>query len=170
METPKATNILNEILRKISLLTQEDELAQGIEPEEADVEVVDEEVVEEPKEEAQKEEAQQEVELEEDAATEEVEAEETELMEGYVKEERFEEEMSKMRSMIEAMKKMIDEEMGYVKKEKEMLSAKVEELSAEPATEAITHAPDQEEKQVIRYASNRPANTLDKVFQTIAKK
>ena len=31
MESTKATSLLNEILQKLSLLTKEDELAQGIE-------------------------------------------------------------------------------------------------------------------------------------------
>jgi small-conductance mechanosensitive channel len=176
METPKSTSILNEIMEKLSLIVKEDELAQGIQEDVVaeEVELSEEEVaVEEPaeeqeaNEEAAPESTEEEVQLEEQP--EEEATEEVELMEGYVKEERFEQEISELKSMVNAMKKMIDEDMGYMKKEKEALSAQVEELSAEPAAEPIAHTPEvEEQRNVIRYAENRKANTLDRVFDKIS--
>ena len=96
MESPKATTILNEILQKLSKLTKEDELAQGIK-EEAVAENLSEQVKEdnqEAKQELSEEVTQEateesaEAELSEEST--EVEAEETQLMEGYVKKEEFE--------------------------------------------------------------------------------
>lgn len=168
MNTPKATSILNEILQKLSLLTAEDELAQGIE----DTEVVAEELsaveeeateVEEPAVEEPSEE------LSEEAP---VEAEETQLMEGYVKEEVFESKIQALEAKMAEMAKMIDEEMGSYRKEKEMMSAQIEKLSAEPATEAIEHSPEAatEKKPLYTYGTQRQQNTLDRVFNRLTNK
>ena len=169
MNTPKATSILNEILQKLSLLTAEDELAQGIE----DTEVVAEELSAVEEEATEVEEAPAVEEPSEELSEEAVEAEETQLMEGYVKEEVFE---SKIQAEIEAkmaeMAKMIDEEMGSYRKEKEMMSAQIEKLSAEPATEAIEHSPEAatEKKPLYTYGTQRQQNTLDRVFNRLTNK
>ena len=100
MESPKATTILNEILQKLSKLTKEDELAQGIKEEEVVAENLSEQVKKDNQE--TKQELSEEVkETTEEVAEEElsnesteVEAEETELMEGFVKKEEFESKIS----------------------------------------------------------------------------
>ena len=169
----KATTILNEILEKLSVLTKEDELAQELssnkEVQEELVEAVS-ETAEEVKEET--------TELSEEVATfeevdasseEEVVEEETELKDGYVSEEKYVADMGAMKAEIEAIKKMIDEEMGYMKKEKEALAEQVKELSKEPAAEPIKHSPEEEAKPNLNlYAQNRPMTTADKVFQRIS--
>lgn len=162
-----ATTILNEILQKLSVLTKEDELAQElseVEVQEEAVEAVS-EATEEVKEEVLEEEVQAEL-----AETEEVEAEEeAELKEGYVSEEKYMADMSAMKAEIEAIKKMIDEEMGYMKKEKEALSEQVKELSKEPAAEPIKHSPEEESKPNLNlYAQNRALSTKDRVLQRIS--
>ena len=86
MESPKATTILNEILQKLSKLTKEDDLAQGIKEEEVVAENLSEQVKEDNQE--TKQELSEEVkETTEEVAEEElsnesteVEAEETQLM------------------------------------------------------------------------------------------
>jgi hypothetical protein len=168
----KATTILNEILEKLSVLTKEDELAQEL----SSNEEVQEELVEAVSETAE-EVKEETTELSEEVATEEVEAsseeevveEETELKDGYVSEEKYMADMGAMKAEIEAIKKMIDEEMGYMKKEKEALSEQVKELSKEPAAEPIKHSPEEEAKPNLNlYAQNRPMTTADKVFQRIS--
>lgn len=160
-----ATTILNEILQKLSVLTKEDELSQ-----EEVVEAVSEatqEVQEEVQETVQEELAETE---EVEAASDEVEAvEESELKEGYVSEEKYMADMSAMKAEIDAIKKMIDEEMGYMKKEKEALSEQVKELSKEPAAEPIKHSPEEESKPSLNlYAQSRTATTADRVLQRIS--
>lgn len=167
-----STTILNEILQKLSVLTKEDELAQELSEQEVQEEVV--ESVNEATEEVEEEttelsgEATEEVE-----AAEEVEPqEEEELAEGYVSEAKYLEDMSKLKAEIDAIKKMIDEEMGYMKKEKEALSEQVKELSKEPAAEAIKHNPEGEEKKKFNFAygQNKPQNTFDRVMARISNK
>jgi hypothetical protein len=169
MESTKATSLLNEIMQKLSLLTKEDELAQGIEEIEVQEEVVELEEQEQPAE-APEESQEEQEELSEEPveATEELE-EETELMAGYVKQEEFESKMEAMEAKLAAMAKMIDEEMGGYKKEKEMMSKQIEELSAEPAAEAIKHDPEAEtpEKKVFTYGGNRTKSTFDRVMERI---
>ncbi len=166
----KSTEILNEILQKLSLLTKEDELAQGI----ADTEVVAEELSSEEEEApAVEEEAPAEEEVSEELSEEPVEAEEeTQLMEGYVKQEDFESKIAAMEAKMAEMAKMIDEEMGGYRKEKEMMSAQIEKLSAEPAAEAIEHTPEAatEKKPVYNYGMQRSQNTLDRVFNRLTNK
>lgn len=168
----KSTTILNEILEKLSVLTKEDELAQEL----TSNEEVQEESIE-PVSEATEEVQEETTELSEEVSTEEVEAsseeevveEETDLKEGYVSEEKYMADMGAMKAEIEAIKKMIDEEMGYMKKEKEALSEQVKELSKEPAAEPIKHSPEEEAKPSLNlYAQNRPMSTADKVFQRIS--
>jgi len=160
-----ATTILNEILQKLSVLTKEDELSQ-----EEVVEAVS-EATEEVQEEVQETVQEELAETEEvEAASDEVEAvEEAELKEGYVSEEKYMADMSAMKAEIDAIKKMIDEEMGYMKKEKEALSEQVKELSKEPAAEPIKHSPEEESKPSLNlYAQSRTATTADRVLQRIS--
>lgn len=167
-----ATTILNEILQKLSVLTKEDELAQELSEVETQEEVV--EAVSEATEEVQEvqETVQEELaETEEvEAASEEVEAaEEAELKEGYVSEEKYMADMAAMKAEIDAIKKMIDEEMGYMKKEKEALSEQVKELSKEPAAAPIKHSPEEESKPSLNlYAQGRVTTTADRVLQRIS--
>ena len=168
MTTSKSTSILNEILQKLSLLTAEDELAQGIEETDVvaeELSAVEEEEAPAVEEEAASEEASEE--LSEEAP---VEAEEeTQLMEGYVKQEDFDSKMAAMEAKIAEMAKMIDEEMGGYKKEKEMMSAQIEKLSAEPAAEPIAHTPEAEttEKKLFTYGTERAKSTFDRVMERI---
>jgi len=170
----KATTVLNEILEKLSVLTKEDELAQELSQEEVQEEAVLSEL--DSVDETTKEVEEETTELSEEVATEEVEAsseeeveEETQLEKGYVSEEKYMADMGAMKAEIEAIKKMIDEEMGYMKKEKEALSEQVKDLSKEPAAEPIKHSPEEEAKPSLNlYAQNRPMSTADKVFQRIS--
>jgi hypothetical protein len=165
----KSTEILNEILQKLSLLTKEDELAQGIE----DTEVVAEELSSEVEEAPAVEEEATEEEVSEELSEEPVEAEEeTQLMEGYVKQEDFDSKIAAMEAKMAEMAKMIDDEMGSYKREKEMMSAQIEKLSAEPAAEAIEHTPEAatEKKPVYNYGMQRSQNTLDRVFNRLTNK
>lgn len=176
MESPKATTILNEILQKLSKLTKEDELAQGIKEEEVVAENLSEQVKEDNQE--TKQELSEEVkETTEEVAEEElsnesteVEAEETELMEGYVKKEEFDTKMASMESKLAALMKRVDDEMGYHDKEKKMMSEQIEKLSAEPAAETIKHSPETEVKKANDSLRNpnRPISTLDRVLSKIS--
>ena len=160
-----ATTILNEILQKLSVLTKEDELSQEevVEAVSEATEEVQEEVQETVQEELAETEGVQ-------AASDEVEAvEEAELKEGYVSEEKYMADMSAMKAEIDAIKKMIDEEMGYMRKEKEALSEQVKELSKEPAAQPIKHSPEEESKPSLNlYAQNRLTTTADKVLARIS--
>lgn len=116
----------------------------------------------------------------EEEVVEEETAEEVEEME-YVSKEEF-------ASALEEIKAMIDEiKAGYDKKEEEMSteveetveeetteSEEQEELKAElskPASTPLKHSPEKsaEQKQMVRFAKNRPHNVLDKVFQNLTK-
>jgi len=174
MESPKATTILNEILQKLSKLTKEDELAQGIK-EEVVAESLSEQVKEDNQEAKQelseevKQEASEESELSEEST--EVEAEETQLMEGYVKQEEFESKISSLESKMAELMKKVDEDLGYANRDKKMMSKQIEKLSAEPAAETIKHSPETEVKKanVSFINPNRPISTLDRVLERISK-
>jgi hypothetical protein len=60
--------------------------------------------------------------------------------------------------------------MSEVKKEKEMLSEQVKELSKEPAAEPIKHNPEGEEvkKFNFTYGQNKPQSTFDRVMARIS--
>jgi hypothetical protein len=170
-----STTILNEILQKLSTLSAEDEIKEQDVQEEV-VEAAS-EATEEVKEETTElsdEVAEAPVE-EVEASAEEVEAqEETEesLEAGYVSEEKYQQDMAALMAEIEAIKKKIDEEMGYMVKEKEALSEQVKELSKEPAAEAIKHNPEGEapKKFNFTYGQNKPQNTFDRVMARISNK
>ena len=164
----KSTEILNEILQKLSLLTKEDELAQGIE----ELDVVAEELSSEEEEAPAVEEEAPAEEASEELSEEAVEAEEeTQLMEGYVTEEAFASKIAEMEAKMAEMAKMLDEEMGYKQKSEE-LSSQLEKLSEEPAAEAINHTPEAatEKKPVYNFGMQRPQNTLDRVFNRLNNK
>jgi hypothetical protein len=172
----KATNILNDIMQKLSAITE----VESTEVE--NIEVQSEEVVETEKveevalseeiesvEEVVETELAEEDESEEEVAEEEEESEEVELMEGYVKEEDFNSKIAELEDMIKSIKEDMMVEYGKVEAEKEELSAKLEKLSAEPAAEPIAHTPSQktEQKEVMKFGHNRPMNTLDRVFSKL---
>jgi len=174
-----ATTILNEILQKLSNLSEEQPNLEQLSEQEVQEEVVEavsettEEVTEETttelSEEVATEEAPEVSEVE--ASEDELEAEdETQLEKGYVSEEKYMADMGAMKAEIEAIKKMIDEEMGYMKKEKEALSEQVKELSKEPAAEAIKHNPEESNPRRFdfTYGQNKPQSTFDRVMARIS--
>lgn len=181
----KATNILNDIMQKLSAITAEE--VKEVE----NIEVQAEEVTETPEveevalsedsaevEEATEDEVEvssednstEEVELSEEDTTElEEDSEEVELMEGYVKEEDFNSKIAELEDMIKSIKEDMMVEYNKYEEEKKELSSQVEKLSAEPAAEPIAHAPSEktEQKEVVKFGQNRPANTLDRVFSKL---
>ena len=172
----KATNILNDIMQKLSAITEvEATKAENIEVQEevVETEAVEEVALSEDSVETEEVEETKEVELaeEEEEATEsdEEESEEVELMEGYVKEEDFNSKIAELEDMIKSIKEDMMVEYDKVEKEKEELSSQVEKLSAEPAAQPIAHAPSEktEQKEVIKFGQNRPASTLDRVFSKL---
>jgi len=174
----KATNILNDIMQKLSAISEPE--TKKVE----NIEVAAEEVTESPEveevateevEAAPEAESTEEVELaeesEEETTEEELEedSEEVELMEGYVKEEDFNSKIAELEDMIKSIKEDMMVEYDKVEQEKAELSSQVEKLSAEPAAEPIAHTPSEktENKEVIKFGQNRPANTLDRVFSKL---
>src|SRR6056300_1375294 len=155
----KATNILNDIMQKLSAITEVDST------EVENIEVQSEEVSETEK--------VEEVALSEDSADEVSEsveeAEEVELEDGYVTVEDFNSKVAELEDMIKSLKEDMMVEYAKVEAEKEELSSQVQKLSAEPAAEPIAHAPSQktEQKEVVKFGQNRPANTLDRVFSKL---
>ncbi len=185
----KATNILNDIMQKLSAISEpETKEVENIEvaaeevtetPEVEEVALSEdsvEEVATEEVEAALDAESTEEVELaeesEEEATKEELEeedSEEVELMEGYVKEEDFNSKIAQLEDMIKSIKEDMMVEYSKVEQEKAELSSQVQKLSAEPAAEPIAHAPSEktEQKEVVKFGQNRPASTLDRVFSKL---
>ena len=181
----KATNILNDIMQKLSAITAEEvNEVENIEvqaeevtetPEVEEVALSEdstevEEVTEDEVEVASEDNSTEEVELSEEDTTElEEDSEEVELMEGYVKEEDFNSKIAELEDMIKSIKEDMMVEYDKVEKEKAELSSQLEKLSAEPAAEPIAHAPSEkmENKEVVKFGQNRPANTLDRVFSKL---
>lgn len=184
----KATNILNDIMQKLSAISEpETKEVENIEvaaeevtetPEVEEVALSEdsvEEVATEEVEAALDAESTEEVELAEESeeeATEELEeedSEEVELMEGYVKEEDFNSKIAELEDMIKSIKEDMMVEYNKVEQEKAELSSQVEKLSAEPAAEPIAHNPSEktEQKEVVKFGQNRPASTLDRVFSKL---
>jgi hypothetical protein len=184
----KATNILNDIMQKLSAISEpETKEVENIEvaaeevtetPEVEEVALSEdsvEEVATEEVEAALDAESTEEVELAEEleeATEEELEeedSEEVELMEGYVKEEDFNSKIAELEDMIKSIKEDMMVEYSKVEQEKAELSSQVEKLSAEPAAEPIAHAPSEktEQKEVVKFGQNRPASTLDRVFSKL---
>ena len=173
MENTKATSILNDIMQKLSLVSKDEvkevevknevNLSEQIKEEEklsqeltelACQEDVKEElstekiVAEELQEEVPFiEEASQEIEMDEDK---------------YVGRDEFESKISELKGMIEEMK------LGYGE-EKLSMQNKIEKLSAEPASEPISHNPEGEVKQNFKsYGQNKVMSTRDRVMNRIA--
>lgn len=183
----KATNILNDIMQKLSAISEpETKKVENIEvaaeevtesPEVEEVALSEdsvEEVATEEVEAAPEAESTEEVELaeesEEDKEAPEVEEDEAEeLEEDYVSKQDFDSKIAELEDMIKSIKEDMMVEYDKVESEKAELSAQVEKLSAEPAAEPIAHAPSQktEQKEVIKFGQNRPANTLDRVFSKL---
>ena len=168
-----ATNILNDILQKLSVLTKEDEVSQELSENEVQEETVEavSEATEEVKENA--------AELSDVEATKEVEAneeyeaeEESNLGEGYVSEEKYAADMEALRAEISAIKSMVEVDISSMEKEKETLSEQVKELSKEAAAEPIKHNPEAktEKKMNFSYGQNKPLSTLDRVMAKISNK
>ena len=158
-----STTILNEILEKLSVLTKEDEMAQGIENED----VVSEKV------EASSQELSTDLKDEDEAPAptpEPVEAEEAPDVKTYVTMDAFNEVTTGLKAEIEAIKQKMMAEVDKYKSQKEELSKEVEKLSAEPAAEPIKHSPESESKKLdLNLGNNRPQTTLDRVMQRISK-
>jgi hypothetical protein len=183
----KATNILNDIMQKLSAISEpETKEVENIEvaaeevtetPEVEEVALSEdsvEEVATEEVEAALDAESTEEVELAEESEEEATEleeevSEEVELMEGYVKEEDFNSKIAELEDMIKSIKEDMMVEYSKVEQEKAELSSQVEKLSAEPAAEPIAHAPSEktEQKEVVKFGQNRPASTLDRVFSKL---
>lgn len=182
----KATNILNDIMQKLSAISEpETKKVENIEvaseevtgtPEVEEVALSKdsvEEVAAEEVEAALDAESTEEVELAEESEEEEVaEAEEDEaeeLEEDYVSKEEFDSKIAELQDMIKSIKEDMMVEYDKVEKEKDELSAQVQKLSAEPAAQPIAHAPSEKTKQkeVIKFGQNRPASTLDRVFSKL---
>jgi len=170
----KATNILNDIMQKLSAITQAEATeAKDIEVQEEEVvetEVAEEVALSSDVEDTTEVEQTEEVELsEEDTELEEEVSDEVELMEGYVKEEDFNSKIAELEDMIKSIKEDMMVEYNKYEEEKKELSSQVEKLSAEPAAEPIAHNPSQknEQKEVVKFGQNRPANTLDRVFSKL---
>ena len=100
---------------------------------------------------------------------EEVEASEQQVEDTELEEEEVEakyatkEELAEVKEIVEEIKAMIDkkEEMSEVEEQVK------EELSETPATEAITHNPEPQQKVNLKFAKNRKLSTLDKVMSKI---
>ena len=100
---------------------------------------------------------------------EEVEASEEQVEDTELEEEEVEakyatkEELAEVKSLVEEIKQMIEkkEEMSEVEEQVK------EELSETPATEAITHNPEPQQKVNLKFAKNRKLSTLDKVMSKI---
>ncbi len=182
----KATNILNDIMQKLSAINEPE--TKEVE----NIEVAAEEVTETPKveevalsedsvEEAATEEVDaaldaestEEVELAEESEEEEVQEAEKdeaeELEEDYVSKQDFDSKIAELEDMIKSIKEDMMVEYDKVEQEKAELSSQVEKLSAEPAAQPIAHTPSEktENKEVIKFGQNRPANTLDRVFSKL---
>ncbi|MAO21860.1 MAG: hypothetical protein CMJ25_14015 [Phycisphaerae bacterium] len=172
MQNPKATSLLSEILQKVSLLTQKEQSAESEEIQE-DV-VLSEEV--EATTEVENADVNEELAEATEESVEETVEEETLLMEGYVTEEAFASRLAEMDAKLAEMAGMIDKEMGSYIKEKAEMSAQIEKLSAElasePAAEPIKHSPEsgETEKKIFSYGKNRPSSTLDRVFNRLNNK
>lgn len=108
---------------------------------------------------------------EEEEVAEEV-AEVEEEME-YVSREEFASALEEIKAMIDEIKAGYDKEEEEMSSEEETVNEEQEELKAElskPASAPLKHSPEKvADKEVVRFAKNRPQSVLDKVFQKITK-
>jgi hypothetical protein len=173
MENTKATSILNDIMEKLSLVkkdevkevevNQEVNLSEQVKEEEKlSQELTELACQEEVKEELSTEEVVSE-ELQEEVPVIEEASEEIEMDEDkYVGRDEFDSKISELKGMIEEMK------LGYGE-EKLSMQNKIEKLSAEPASEPISHNPEGEVKQNFKsYGQNKVMSTRDRVMNRIA--
>ena len=181
----KATDILKDIMQKLSMINAEevqeevDNVEVVAEEVSAEVEVKEEVELSEEVEEVAEEEATELAEdsteeatdeVSEELAEEEVEAEAEELDEDkYVSRDEFDSKIAELMDLIESMKGDMGKEKEMYEAEKAELSAQIEKLSAEPAVEPISHAPNQkeEQKEMVRFAQNRPSSTINRVFSKL---
>lgn len=182
----KATDILKDIMQKLSMINAEevqeevDNVEVVAEEVSAEVEVKEEVELSEEVEEVAEEEATELTEdsteeatdeVSEELAEEEVEEEAAEELDEdkYVSRDEFDSKISELMDLIESMKGDMGKEKEMYEAEKAELSAQIEKLSAEPAAEPISHAPNQkqEQKEMIRYAQNRPSSTINRVFSKL---
>jgi len=106
-----------------------------------------------------------EVEAAEEVAEESPVAEVVEEEMGYVKKEEFKAALEEVKSMIDEIRVIVDE-----KKEKEEMEAQVkEELSATPASAPLKHNPEAKaQKEMFSYSNKREGSTRDRVLSKIA--
>jgi len=157
--------------QEVFIVTEEDKIALPVGEyamEDGRILVVEEEgIIKEIK--AQESEAPEVEEVEVEAAEEVVEespvAEVVEEEMGYVKKEEFKAALEEVKSMIDEIRVIVDE-----KKEKEEMEAQVkEELSATPASAPLKHNPEAEaQKEMFSYSNNRQGSTRDRVLSKIA--
>jgi hypothetical protein len=173
MENTKATSILNDIMEKLSLVkkdevkevevNQEVNLSEQIkEEEEMSQKLTELACQEEVKDELSSEEVVSE-DLQEEVPVIEEASEEVEMDEmKYVGRDEFESKISELKGMIEEMK------LGYGE-EKLSMQKEIEKLSAEPASEPISHNPEGEVKQNFKsFGQNKIMSTRDRVMNRIA--
>jgi len=173
MENTKATSILNDIMEKLSLVkkdevkevevNQEVNLSEEVKEEEKlSQELTELACQEEVKEELSSEEVVSE-DLQEEVPVIEEASEEIEMDEmKYVGRDEFESKISELKGMIEEMK------LGYGE-EKLSMQKEIEKLSAEPASEPISHNPEGEVKQNFKsFGQNKIMSTRDRVMNRIA--
>lgn len=157
--------------QEVFIVTEEDKIALPVGEyamEDGRILVVEEEgIIKEIK--AQESEAPEVEEVEVEAAEEVVEespvAEVVEEEMGYVKKEEFKAALEEVKSMIDEIRVIVDE-----KKEKEEMEAQVkEELSATPASAPLKHNPEAKaQKEMFSYSNKREGSTRDRVLSKIA--
>lgn len=107
---------------------------------------------------------------EEEEVVEDETTEETEEME-YVSKEEFAVALEEIKAMIEDLKAGYDEKMNAETEEQTSENEEQEELKAElskPATEPLKHSPEKvADRELVRFAKNRPHNILDTIFQKL---
>ena len=168
MESKKATSVLSDIMQKLSSIGKPAEEVKEevveLSEEVTETEVKEEEVVEAA---STEESTEEEVVLaEEDEIAEEEVAEEAEEIieealdeEKYISREEFE-------NTIAEIKAMFTQATEAYEKEKLEMSAQIEDLSKEPASEPLTHSPEAElsnERKVL-FSQRRGGSTMDRVL------
>ena len=167
MESKKATSVLSDIMQKLSSIGKPEEVKEEVvelSEEVTETEVKEEEVVEAA---STEESTEEEVVLaEEDEIAEEEVAEEAEEIieealdeEKYISREEFE-------NTIAEIKAMFTQATEAYEKEKLEMSAQIEDLSKEPASEPLTHSPEAElsnERKVL-FSQRRGGSTMDRVL------
>ena len=155
MENTKATSILNDIMQKLSLV-KKDEVKE--------VEVKDEvNLSEQVKEEDTLSQELTELACQEESSIIEEVSDEVQMDEDkYVGRDEFDSKISELKNMIEEMK------LGY-SEEKLSMQNEIEKLSAQPASEPISHNPEGDVKQNFKsFGQKRVMNTRDRVMNAIS--